>query len=90
VISEQLVGWLDDAIDGGMLFELEPECPCPREHPWLYSDDACDAALRRQQLVHEASLETSRAIVERQQRERQHVVAERPRRKALQRRRASR
>lgn len=85
-MSEQLVGWLDDAIDGGMVFEREPECPCPREHPWLYSDSACDAALRRQQLVSETALDTSRAIAERVRRE----LAERPRRNRVQRRRASR
>ena len=42
--------------------DLWPRCPCDRPHGILYSDGACDAARRRQAVVHQASLDTSAAI----------------------------
>lgn len=69
-MSEQLIGWLEAGVVGGLVFELEPACPCGRAHPFLYADLACDAALRRQRVVESSAIDTSRAIAERVQRER--------------------
>lgn len=65
-MTEELIGWLDHSIDGGMSLEREPACPCPRDHPFLYSDGACDAALRRLGVVTFAAIDTSRQLSERQ------------------------
>jgi hypothetical protein len=35
-------------------------CPCGRPHGPFYSDDACDAAHRREDIVRQAAIDSSR------------------------------
>lgn len=39
-----------------------PPCPCGRNHSFMYRDRACTAARRRERIVTEAAIESSRRM----------------------------